>query len=48
MNTITKRFKKIKSAERYQDYLYNKFPYVRLISYPIYTEEGAYTWHVSI
>jgi len=45
---ITKRFKTIKQAEKYQNSLYNKFPYVRLISYPIFLEEGLYIWDVSM
>jgi len=48
METITKYFKSIKQAEKYQNKLYNKFPYVRLITFPSYSEEGQYTWHVSM
>lgn len=48
MQTINKRFKGIKQAEKYQNYLYSKFPYVRLSSFPIWSEDGIYTWEVSI
>jgi len=48
METITKRFKTIKQAEKYQNSLYNKFPYVRLISSPLFSEEGQYIWEISI
>ncbi len=48
METITKRFKTIKQAEKYQNSLYNKFPYVVLIDFPKWSEEGQYTWEVSI
>jgi hypothetical protein len=48
MNTISKRFRTIKQAERYQNSLYNKFPYVRLISSPVWSEEGLYQWEVSM
>ena len=47
METITKYFKSIKQAERYQNSLYNKFPYVRLINFPMW-EEGHYTWEISM
>jgi hypothetical protein len=48
MRTITKHFRTIKQAEKYQNSLYNKFPYVRLFSSPIWSEEGNYTWEVSM
>lgn len=48
MQTISKRFKTIKQAEKYQNSLYNKFPYVRLISSPIWIEEGLYIWEISM
>jgi len=48
MNTITKYFRSIKQAEKYQMSLYSKFPYVKLASFPVYSEEGQYTWEVSI
>jgi len=47
MNTITKYFKTIKGAEKYQSYLYENFGYVELIRYPIYTEDGIYEWNIS-
>jgi len=48
MQTISKQFKTMKQAEKYQNSLYNKFPYVRLITFPIWSEEGRYIWEVSI
>ena len=48
MHTILKHFKSLKQAEKYQNYLYENFPYVRLISSPIWTEDGFYEWHVSM
>ena len=48
MSTITKHFKTMKQAESYQNKLYNVFPYCVLISFPIFSEEGTYTWEVSI
>jgi len=48
MQTITKHFKTLKQAEKYQDKLYQHFPYCVLISYPIFSDEGQYTWEVSI
>lgn len=47
MNTITKRFKTMKQAEKYQNSLYNRFPYVSLITFPVWSEEGIYTWEIS-
>lgn len=38
----------MKQAERYQNRLYNLFPYVRLISFPLMGESGPYTWEVSM
>lgn len=48
METITKYFKSLKQAERYQNSLYNKFPYVVLSSFPLFSEEGQYTWEISM
>jgi len=48
MQTIQKRFKTIKQAEKYQNNLYNKFPYVRLFICPMWSEEGLYIWEVSM
>jgi hypothetical protein len=48
MSIVSKIFKTIKQAERYQNSLYNKFPYVCLITSPIWSEEGVYTWEVSM
>jgi len=48
METITKYFKTIKQAEKYQNKLYSKFPYVRLFSFPQWSEEGQYIWEISM
>jgi len=45
-NTITKTFVTLKQAERYQNSLYNKYDYVRLVCSPRFTEEGVYSWEV--
>ena len=46
MKTITKTYTKLKQAESYQNRLYNKYSYVRLVSSPLFSEEGKYVWHV--
>ena len=48
MNTITKHFKSLKQAEKYQDCLYQNFNYVCLITFPIWSDGGTYIWEVSI
>ena len=48
MHTIERRFKTLKQAEKFQNSLYNKFPYVRLIYWPLFSEEGSYTWQISM
>lgn len=48
METISKRFRTIKQAEKYLNSLYNKFPYVRLVSWPIWSEEGTYIYEISM
>lgn len=48
METITKYFKTIKQAERYQNSLYGKLNYVVLVSFPLWGEEGQYTWEVAL
>jgi hypothetical protein len=46
MKTITKVYKSLKQAESYQNRLYGKYNYVRLISSPLFSEEGKYVWQV--
>jgi hypothetical protein len=46
MIEISKTFKTIKQAEKFQNSLYNRFNYVALTSSPIWSEEGVYTWDV--
>lgn len=48
MQTISKRCKTIKQAEKYQNELYKKYPYVRLITSPLWSEEGLYIWEISM
>lgn len=45
--TIVKNYKTLKQAERYQNLLYNKHEMVRLIKWPMFSEEGQYIWEVS-
>jgi hypothetical protein len=44
--TIKKQFQTIKQAERYQERLYNKYDSVNLKSFPMFQEQGTYTWEV--
>lgn len=44
--TITKTCKTLKQAERYQNYLYNRYDTVRLVRGPKFAEEGVYVWEV--
>jgi len=48
MQTISKRFNTIKQAEKYQNSLYKKFPYVVLVNFPTWSEEGTYIWEISM
>jgi hypothetical protein len=48
MHTIRKHLKSLKAAERFQNSLYNKYTYVRLVSSPLFTEDGIYEWHISM
>lgn len=44
--TITKVFSSMRQAVIYRDKLYNKYDSVKLISFPMYSEYGEYTWEV--
>lgn len=46
MSKITKQYKTLKQAERYQNRLYGKYNHVRLVQWPSFTEAGTYTWEV--
>jgi len=48
MMQIKRRFKTLKQAERFQNSLYNKYPSVELIQFPIITDDGEYVWTVSM
>lgn len=47
MKTITKYFASIKAASTYQNRLYNKYNYVRLVGFPQFSNNGNYTWEVN-
>lgn len=47
MYQIRKRLKTLKQAEKFQNSLYNKYNYVRLVTSPIFTEDGLYIWDIS-
>lgn len=46
MKTISKNYKTLKQAEKYQNWLYGRYDYVRLVSSPRWSEEGVYVWEV--
>jgi len=45
--TITRTFKTMDKAEKFQDQLYSKYNGVELLHAPMFSEEGAYAWRVS-
>jgi hypothetical protein len=45
--TITKQFTTLKQAESYLEKLYGIYNYVRLISYPSFSESGTYIFTVN-
>jgi hypothetical protein len=47
MKRITKTYKTLKQAERYQNRLYNKYNSVQLVSFPRFSEDGEYVWEVA-
>lgn len=47
MKIITKKYKTLKQAERYQNSLYNKYHSVKLVKFPSFSEDGIYQWQVS-
>jgi hypothetical protein len=46
MKTIRKIYQTLRQAENYQNRLYNKFDYVRLVKSPMFSESGEYVWEV--
>lgn len=40
MKTINKQFDTLKQAERFQNRLYNRYDYVRLVSSPTFSEKA--------
>lgn len=46
MKIITKNFKTLRRAAQYQERLYEKYNFVRLVTFPRFNESGAYTWEV--
>lgn len=48
MRIIRKHYDTIRQAERYQNRLYSRFHYVRLIRFPLCAgETGWYVWEVN-
>jgi hypothetical protein len=45
--TIQKYFKTLKQVERFQSKLYNQYNSVKLVFFPIYSEDGIYTFFVN-
>lgn len=45
--TISKQFKTLKQAEAYQNRLYSRYNSVQLVRWPVFSEEGIYTWKVA-
>lgn len=48
MVTTSKYCKTLKQAERHQNSLYSKYPYVNLITFPTMSDEGLYIWEISM
>ncbi len=48
MRYIQKYCKTLKSAEKYQNTLYDKYYTVKCVNWPHFTEHGIYTWQVSL
>lgn len=46
MQKLSKECKTLKQAERYQNQLYTKYDYVKLIQWPRFGEKGNYIWEV--
>jgi hypothetical protein len=46
MKIIQKRFDTLAKAENYQNRLYDRYSYVRLIRWPMFGEAGNYAWEV--
>lgn len=46
MKQIAKKFNNLKEAEKYLNTLYNKFDIVRLVSFPMFSEDGTYIFEV--
>jgi hypothetical protein len=46
MKQISKTYKTLAAAERYQNRLYGQYNIVRLIHYPLMSEDGLYIWNV--
>jgi len=46
MKQISKTYKTLAAAERYQNRLYGQYSIVRLIQSPLFSEDGLYIWNV--
>ena len=44
---IANKFKSMKQAERFQERLYRIYDSVKLIAFPMFSEDGMYRWEVS-
>jgi hypothetical protein len=47
MKAINKYLETMKQAERYQNRLYSQYDTVRLVDFPVLSENGVYKWQVS-
>lgn len=46
MKYINKHFETLKQAENYLSKLYNKYYHVRVIKYPLFSENGIYIFEI--
>lgn len=46
MKRITKYFPSLEKAEKFQFSLYGKYNSVKLITSPLFSEAGTYSWEV--
>jgi hypothetical protein len=46
MKYVKQYFNTLKQAEKYLNKLYSKYDHVRIISFPMFTEAGSYTFEI--
>lgn len=46
MKYVKQHFSSLKQAEKYLNKLYSKYDHVRIISCPMFTEAGSYTFEI--